>query len=194
MPHWSSQEWRSGATLTTDCESDAQIGLRSTLLENRTNKEARACATERPLPYHSSDRSRQKLNVRNSVLKSIGYKCSGKFKLAIPTEVHCSINRHIKLGETSSSCIYDESVVFLYIQYLFIPTSSSSAYLYSHRWGITNQDIVRNARYSGIGRMRFSRPSTFFSFVDRQVYLTEKRDKARNHKTHWLLAFRFVFT
>ena len=40
----SSREWRSGATPMTDCESDAQDGLGPTLLENRINKEAGACA------------------------------------------------------------------------------------------------------------------------------------------------------
>ena len=40
----SSQEWRGGATPTTECDSDARDGLGSTLPENRTNKETEVCA------------------------------------------------------------------------------------------------------------------------------------------------------
>ena len=45
------------------------------------------------------------------MLQSVGYKLSGKFKLEIPTEVHCSRDRHFKLSETFNPCISDESVV-----------------------------------------------------------------------------------
>ena len=132
VPHWRSQEWWNGATPMTDCESDAQDGLRSTLLESRTNKGAGACALNDDL--HASERQEDnKLNVRNSMLWRVGYKWSRKFKLEIPTEVHCSRDHHFKLSETFTSCISDESIVLSYIQYLSIPMKSSSAYLCSQR-------------------------------------------------------------
>ena len=67
------------------------------------------------------------------MLQSVGYKWSGKLKLEIPTEGDCSRDGHFKLSETFTFRISDGSAVLWYVQYLFIPTSSSSAYLYSQR-------------------------------------------------------------